>query len=280
MSTGCTTIARRAIWKRIMGREIIDGLGRAGRANALITPPRQPLSTTGKGALAAMLQPSSGIAPLETRYAGYRFRSRIEARWAVFFTRLGLDWEYEEQGFKVHWAGDPVARTSGSVDAWPDVQHPPGYVEKTQPTRYLPDFQLPGLGLYLEVKPAMPHLIDPEGVKRWQRFAGEVALEWDRGRTAMLCGPIPNPDTVDEYGPPRPYEWYEQTVVMLGDWHAAWCSCPSGDHFDIQFQGRGGRIQCGCPRILDDHYRTGNDPRILNAYAAARSARFEHGERA
>lgn len=227
-----------------------------------------------------------GIAPLETRYAGYRFRSRIEARWAVFLTRLGLDWEYESQGFMVDWQGQ-VSRTypTGAHEAWPAVRayagsQLPTAANTEPPTRYLPDFRVPGLALHLEVKPATPHLIDPEGVKRWERFAGQLAFERDHGRTAMLCGPIPNPDEVDEYGPPRPYEWYEQPILMLGEWHTAWCACPTGEHFDIQFQARGGRINCGCPRVIGDHYRTGNHQKILNAYAAARSARFEHGERA
>lgn len=26
---------------------------------------------------------------------GYRFRSRLEERWAAFFTTIGWDWEYE-----------------------------------------------------------------------------------------------------------------------------------------------------------------------------------------
>lgn len=37
--------------------------------------------------------------PIETRYAGYHFRSRLEARWAVFFDSLGIRWEYEPQGY-------------------------------------------------------------------------------------------------------------------------------------------------------------------------------------
>jgi hypothetical protein len=37
---------------------------------------------------------------IETRYKGYLFRSRLEARWAVFFDALGLTWEYEPEGFK------------------------------------------------------------------------------------------------------------------------------------------------------------------------------------
>lgn len=36
---------------------------------------------------------------IETRYKGYRFRSRLEARWAVFFDALGVPWEYEREGY-------------------------------------------------------------------------------------------------------------------------------------------------------------------------------------
>jgi len=36
---------------------------------------------------------------IDTQYKGYLFRSRLEARWAVFFDALGLNWEYEPEGF-------------------------------------------------------------------------------------------------------------------------------------------------------------------------------------
>lgn len=190
------------------------------------------------------------IQPIETRYAGIRFRSRLEARWAVFFTKLGVAWEHEPQGFLI---GKP-------------------------PQPYLPDFYLPQNGLYVEIKPAMADAADPEGVRRWENFAGTVATEWDHDKSAMFCGPIPDPGTVDRYGPPRAHTWYEAGIVIIGDYQYAWCACPSGEHFDIQFEARGGRIHCGCPRISDDRYHTGDDPRILAAYRAARTARFEHGE--
>jgi hypothetical protein len=41
------------------------------------------------------------IKPIETKYKGYHFRSRLEARWAVFFDALGLQWEYEKEGFYI-----------------------------------------------------------------------------------------------------------------------------------------------------------------------------------
>lgn len=38
---------------------------------------------------------------IPTRYRGCRFRSRLEARWAVFFDHLGIGWQYEPQGFHI-----------------------------------------------------------------------------------------------------------------------------------------------------------------------------------
>jgi hypothetical protein len=64
--------------------------------------------------------------PIETSYHGYVFRSRLEARWAVFFEKLGLKFEYEREGFEL---GGP---------------------------RYLPDFYLPDIGFWAEVKPLLP----------------------------------------------------------------------------------------------------------------------------
>jgi hypothetical protein len=64
------------------------------------------------------------LKPIETRYRGYRFRSRLEARWAVFFDDLGIPFEYELEGYSL---------PSGAA--------------------YLPDFVLPNLRVYVEVKP-------------------------------------------------------------------------------------------------------------------------------
>jgi hypothetical protein len=61
--------------------------------------------------------------PIETIYKGYRFRSRGEARWAVFFDAVGLPYDYEKEGFVLD-----------------------------DGTKYLPDFWLPSLKLWVEVK--------------------------------------------------------------------------------------------------------------------------------
>ena len=41
----------------------------------------------------------NGLKAIETEYKGYRFRSRLEARWAVFFDACGVSWEYEPEGY-------------------------------------------------------------------------------------------------------------------------------------------------------------------------------------
>lgn len=89
------------------------------------------------------------ITAIETEYAGHRFRSRLEARWAVFFDHLGIRWAYEPQGFEIH------------ADPW---------AEKT--TRYLPDFWLPDFGLWCEVKGELDH----DGMKRIIMAASSAGL--------------------------------------------------------------------------------------------------------
>lgn len=65
----------------------------------------------------------AAIKPIETVYNGYRFRSRLEARWAVFFDVLGIEYEYEPEAYDLGEAG------------W-----------------YLPDFWLPQVSMFAEVK--------------------------------------------------------------------------------------------------------------------------------
>ena len=61
-----------------------------------------------------------------TRYAGCLFRSRIEARWAMVFNEIGIDWEYER------------------------------YVFDTPNGGYCPDFWLPDHQKWWEVKGIQP----------------------------------------------------------------------------------------------------------------------------
>lgn len=64
------------------------------------------------------------IRAIETRAYGCRFRSRLEARWAVFLTEAGFRWEYEPEGVELD-AGRylPDFRvTRGTVTVWVEVK--------------------------------------------------------------------------------------------------------------------------------------------------------------
>ncbi len=69
---------------------------------------------------------ASQIQAIETFYNGYKFRSRLEARWAVFFDKSGIKYRYELEGFKLN-------------GIW-----------------YLPDFFIPEWSIWIEVKPDLP----------------------------------------------------------------------------------------------------------------------------
>lgn len=72
-----------------------------------------------------------------TNYRGHLFRSRLEARWAVFFDSLQIRWRYEPAAFDLGFAtlNDTQVYLGG----------------------YIPDFYLPSLEAWVEVKPLIPH---------------------------------------------------------------------------------------------------------------------------
>jgi hypothetical protein len=96
------------------------------------------------------------IKAIETHYRGHRFRSRLEARWAVYFDALGLIWNYEQEGYDLGRAG-----------------------------RYLPDFFLPDLGggTWAEVKPDGVDYRHPDAVK-WQALSAGTSFDF-----LLLDGP-------------------------------------------------------------------------------------------
>jgi hypothetical protein len=97
------------------------------------------------------------VKAIETRYKGYRFRSRLEARWAVFFDAFPLRWEYEPEGYDLGAAG-----------------------------YYLPDFYLPDLngGTFVEVKPDDDCLDEYEG-----KF---LTLTEQTGKNLLLAVGVPD----------------------------------------------------------------------------------------
>lgn len=184
------------------------------------------------------------LKPIETEYNGYRFRSRLEARWAVFFDTLGIKWEYEKEGYNL----DGV---------W-----------------YLPDFWLPDYCYWIEIKGTVP--TDEEKEK-----AIRLAKECKR-KTVILYGniPLPEKDFIPEsFGVvPVPIFSYEKNFELRTINGACWCECAYCH--SISFSVPSNTI-CLCDE--SEGTEGGNlrfdTPRLLAAYKASRSARFEYNER-
>lgn len=82
------------------------------------------------------------IKPIETQYNGYKFRSRLEARWAVFFDEMGIEYEYEKEGFEITDRGN-----------W-QYSNPEYDINRSKNKTwwYLPDFYLPKSKTWVDVK--------------------------------------------------------------------------------------------------------------------------------
>jgi len=183
--------------------------------------------------------------PIETRYNGYLFRSRLEARWAVFFETLGWQYTYEPEGFVL----------------------PDG-------TWYLPDFFLPAFGVWVEIKPQPP-------TEAQRQIAWQFAMQGLR--YYLLYGPCASRDHgaywVEEADddttllPEDRFETIDAHVAMFS-------SCPQcpASVWLVDWYGRngyGGACWSACrPQCTFDE-RGWESARFERAYTAARSARFE-----
>jgi hypothetical protein len=184
----------------------------------------------------------SEIKAIETKYNGYKFRSRLEAKWAVFFDELGVEYEYEPEGFNL-----PSGR------------------------RYLPDFRVKCHGkrgvywaepfdLYIEVKGNMS-IFDMERIRE---FSKEYPI--------LIVGNIPPENkATDSYAVHAYDRMHELDIYPFnyetidGDYFAAYPAATKDGKFYLFGD--------------DSNYIDRDDEkRVNNAYNKARQARFEHGE--
>jgi hypothetical protein len=83
---------------------------------------------------------------IETYYHGYQCRSRLEARWIVFFESIGIQFYYEPEGYKL----------------------PSGW--------YLPDLFLPQIRMWAEVKPMRFTAVEKDKCKELVDATGHPCL--------------------------------------------------------------------------------------------------------
>lgn len=231
---------------------------------------------------------------IETKYAGCRFRSRLEARWAVCFDHLGFEWEYEPEGFELK---------SG---------------------RYLPDFYLPDYGWWFEVKGVMSDYDQARCDEFSEAVGGNFTVLGGVSAEALCAQPTWQPDAGDDFwlfeidpdsNIPRAYHFggtpafHQEPEVFLSP------SLPNGlkrqaahnpdrimygpmtrggyvgdtndeyrrraeQFFDWVFRHKGTdqRRPARIPLFRDGFGVYASEEKIQLAIEAARSARFEHGE--
>lgn len=101
------------------------------------------------------------IKAIQTKYKGRLFRSRLEARWAVFFDKAKIEWQYEPEGYDLD-------------GMW-----------------YLPDFYSPSAESFFEIKPIKPNEREIEVGNR---------LEAVTGKDYFILVGEPKPSIIPELG--------------------------------------------------------------------------------
>ena len=189
------------------------------------------------------------IKAIETVYNGYKFRSRLEARWAVFFDALGIKYEYEKEGYEK----DGIC--------------------------YLPDFALPNMylrgkkfkNIFVEIKPKAHELTEDESKK--------IAVAIDEDNALILfCGP---PEIIYEMGGEQ-YEWIKGSDVeypghdkdipdhLWWDNYMILCKCYECGTFKFEFMESNYMYCPICSKQCDEDH-----PDIQKAVLKAKQAQFE-----
>ncbi len=120
------------------------------------------------------------MTPIQTKFNGRHYRSRMEARYAVLLHACRLPYEYEREGFGL------------------------------EQGRYLPDFWLPTLGIFFEVKGWLPTSREKD---LCQGLADDtqrrVVISYgDPGLETLLCGFAP--------------EWHWTLIQTLPEFLMQW----------------------------------------------------------
>ena len=199
------------------------------------------------------------IKAISTLYNGYRFRSRLEAKWALYFDALGIQYEYEPEGYVFN-----------------------------DGTCYLPDFYLPQMESYFEVKPYSISEKDAIEAKDKLEYLAEGTNKF-----AMICYGDPVDNDIQIYGhfSCNGYltgkwivaEFIKKIDVLDDDMFGVYQLCKVGavvgDRHEHKTFSMFKPNTRECPRAVIQFNKVfGYDGIPYNEQEYARQARFEHGE--
>ena len=244
------------------------------------------------------------IKPIETHYKGYRFRSRLEARWAVFFDTLGEKWEYEYEGYSdkngFAYLPDFVFDNPGGTSYFIEIKAKPPTNHEIKKARTMADNGMPG---YILIGTPEAPQFDADG-------------EMTSGSWAMMFGTIANACSCEVPCDPRPWIWMERRTPDAGfilwpypaheflldeqgkpvvqnyvqpddmavfdqdkqEFTGTRCIGLGPDGRSMIFYDPGKRTFAIVELKPQFYDKACDSPTLLAAYTAARSARFEYGE--
>jgi len=163
---------------------------------------------------------------IETYWHGWRFRSRLEARWAIFFTHMGIEFQYEPEGYILD-----------------------------RGIKYLPDYYLPAVDMWAEVKGR------PLNTKERQKCRALA------DRTVKACLYLDGPPDFRSYVGVVPiYLDAEHGTELMEISYSL-----DIEHYNARLY-RAERRLFSCP---DQHGEKEFSPRYRDAVYAARGERFE-----
>lgn len=175
------------------------------------------------------------IQAIETVYKNYRMRSRLEARWAVFFDAMDEEWQYEPEGYDLNGI------------------------------YYLPDFYLPRLKCFIEIKGQQP---TKEELNKCSLFRDYV------GKAIAIFHGLPS----ENQG--MWFCWDQSESAGSSEWEVELCETGT-DTMTFCVEDNGNR-QFYMSEFSDDFDPMLNYPyrdyKFMLALNAAKQARFEHGE--
>ena len=180
--------------------------------------------------------------PIQTWYRHILFRSRKEARWAVFFDSLGIPFLYEPEGYEL----------------------PSG--------KYLPDFWLPNQSVFWEVKGKQP-------TEHEEQLCKDLAIATE-SPVLLHFGDV-GPPSGFRSSPISGlvYDMSDSAYIHYPDgWDNGyvWCQCSFCGFLGLQFDGRSARLRC-CPSntgLESDKEYNSDSPAISNAFLQAQIYRF------
>ncbi len=198
------------------------------------------------------------IRAIETEYRGFKFRSRLEARWAVFFDSCLIDWKYEPEGFE-SWIGP-----------------------QEQKICYLPDFYLPVSNTWVEVKGSDDALLaDADKLTAMLDFGSPlpgVDESYGTSHGLLILGDIPEHKWGLVFHPLIQHHkglWLNWAAFGVPDspiWplpERNWMS----HYLDLPKLGILDKWTTKA-KIIPLEYANG---KVMDGYRSARQARFEHG---